>query len=287
MDLSVFALPSEQLRLLSDRNRNDALLRMLTRRALGARVLEVGCGTGIWSCIAAKLGATRVIAVEATDVAELATQVVRANGLEGVVEVVKGRIEDIPPQPVDLVFSELLNADPFAEGVVEAMRSAARWGGRLSPSRLRVYAALTGVAEDAARERADALAEVRRVADRYDLRLGVVSEWIATAGPSRAVLADAPLAGPPVVAWDVALGTGEDPEPKVWLELTAHQDAEVGGIVVWFEADVDAGVVMHNRPGTASHWGHLVLSWPVLERVRPGSSVSCCLKLSDGQVDLV
>ena len=57
MDLSQFADPWEQLRLLSDAPRNALLIELLRRRAPGARVLEVGCGTGLLSCAAAALGA--------------------------------------------------------------------------------------------------------------------------------------------------------------------------------------------------------------------------------------
>src|SRR5690606_20161346 len=132
----------EHVRLLSDRPRNDALITLLRRHAPGARVLEVGCGTGLLSCVAAKLGAARVYAVEPTPLAEEARRLVAHNGLEGVVEVLEAPIEELTPRPVDLAFSELLNADPFYEGLVPAMEAAAAWGGRLAPRRLRVWTAL-------------------------------------------------------------------------------------------------------------------------------------------------
>jgi protein arginine N-methyltransferase 3 len=50
-----------------------------------AIVLDVGCGTGILSLFAAKSGAKRVIAVDASDIAEKATKIVRANGLDGII----------------------------------------------------------------------------------------------------------------------------------------------------------------------------------------------------------
>jgi 2-polyprenyl-3-methyl-5-hydroxy-6-metoxy-1,4-benzoquinol methylase len=47
-----------------------------------AVVLDVGCGTGIHSCLAAKSGAMHVYAVDASDIAEKAERIVRANGPE-------------------------------------------------------------------------------------------------------------------------------------------------------------------------------------------------------------
>ena len=127
----------EHVRLLSDDGRTDALVRLLERHAPGRRVLEVGCGTGLLSCVAAALGAREVVAVEPTGQADLARQLVHAAGLGDRVEVVEAAIEDLSPRPMDLVFSELLNADPFAEGVVEVSRAARAWladGGLLAPS---------------------------------------------------------------------------------------------------------------------------------------------------------
>jgi 2-polyprenyl-3-methyl-5-hydroxy-6-metoxy-1,4-benzoquinol methylase len=50
-----------------------------------AVVLDVGCGTGILSLLAAESGAMHVYAADASDIAEKAGQIIRANGLENVI----------------------------------------------------------------------------------------------------------------------------------------------------------------------------------------------------------
>lgn len=50
-----------------------------------AVVLDVGCGTGILSLFAAKGGAKRVFAVDASDIAEKAEKIVKANGLDHII----------------------------------------------------------------------------------------------------------------------------------------------------------------------------------------------------------
>lgn len=48
-------------------------------------VLDVGCGTGILSLFAARAGAKRVIAVDASDIAKKAKKIVETNGLQDVI----------------------------------------------------------------------------------------------------------------------------------------------------------------------------------------------------------
>ncbi|PRQ55609.1 putative methyltransferase transcription factor C2H2 family [Rosa chinensis] len=88
-------------------------------------VMDVGCGTGILSLFAAQAGASRVIAVEASEkMASVATLIAKDNGLlwkspvgstangTGVIEVVQGMVEEldksmvIQPHSVDVLLSE-------------------------------------------------------------------------------------------------------------------------------------------------------------------------------------
>lgn len=58
----------------------------------GKVVLDVGTGSGVLAIWAAKAGATKVYAVEYTDMAEHAKRLVDSNGLSGVVEVIKSSV---------------------------------------------------------------------------------------------------------------------------------------------------------------------------------------------------
>ncbi|GAA5922674.1 hypothetical protein JCM1841_001099 [Sporobolomyces salmonicolor] len=70
-------------------------------------VLDVGCGTGILSMFAAKAGAKKVYAVDASNVAFKAMRNIKANGLNEVITVIKGKVEEINlPEKVDVIISE-------------------------------------------------------------------------------------------------------------------------------------------------------------------------------------
>lgn len=294
--LDGFEDPWEHLRLLSDPERNAALVALLVRHAPGRSVLEVGCGTGLLSLVAARAGARRVIAVEPTGLADVARALVRDNGLDAVIDVRQARIQDVAPEPVDLAFSELLNADPFYEGVVPAMRAAARWtgaGGRLVPRRLRVWVALVA-APDSAREARVARRQIASLGQRFGLQLGALDDALGDPPPYRYFTTTEPPVSAPALAWDLALGTDDEPDEIVDVEVTASRAGPVGGATVWFEAELDdasgdaPALAMSNGPGDGErgHWGRLVCAWSHELAVRDGERVGLTLTLDDGEIDV-
>lgn len=58
-------------------------------------VLDVGTGSGILAIWSAQAGARKVYAVEATNMAEHARELVKANNVQDVVEVIQGSMEDV------------------------------------------------------------------------------------------------------------------------------------------------------------------------------------------------
>lgn len=84
-------------------------------------VLDIGAGTGILSFFAAKAGARRVYAVEASGMAKHARQLAKANGLDEVVKVVQGKIEEIElPERVDVIVSEPMGVLLVHERMMES-----------------------------------------------------------------------------------------------------------------------------------------------------------------------
>lgn len=58
-------------------------------------VMDIGCGTGILSLFAAKAGALKVIAIDASNVHKEAREIVELNGFGHVITVVHGKVEDL------------------------------------------------------------------------------------------------------------------------------------------------------------------------------------------------
>lgn len=74
-------------------------------------VLDVGCGTGILSLFAAKAGAAKVIGIDCSNIVDFAKEIIRANKLDHVITIIKGKVEELEELPdgiekVDIIVSE-------------------------------------------------------------------------------------------------------------------------------------------------------------------------------------
>ena len=86
-------------------------------------VLDIGCGTGILSLFCAQVGAKQVYAIDCSDIADYAKKIVKENGYEDKIQVIKGKVEELslPVDKVDVIVSEWMGYFLFYESMLDTV----------------------------------------------------------------------------------------------------------------------------------------------------------------------
>ena len=231
----------------------------------GMTVLDLGTGTGVLAMLAARRGA-RVHAVESAAVAEVARQLVQANGLDVTVHAADVRSLE-PVEPVDLVIGDFMGRFVLDDEMLEAVTAAGRWlkpDGRFCPGELRLKLAPV----DRTGGALDVFSDPMLGLDLHAALPYAHNDVYASTVPPQALLAGAQV-------WS----TIHPPKPP-GLEATCTfttRAGVLGGFAGWFEADLSPDVLLDTGPGRASHWGQVLFPMPTVH-VDEGTPVRITLR---------
>lgn len=263
-------------------------------------VLDVGAGSGILSIWAAKAGARKVYGVEATQVAQHARELVRRNGLEGVVEIIQSEMEKVEiPVKVDIIISEwmgyFLLRESMLDSVIFARDKFLKPGGSLYPSSARMFIApiFTDDGESKATQCQETITEwkafVKATRRKYDVDMDCLTpafqkeqtqfymqtaQWVDLQGTE--------MVGKPCCIKEIDLNTARVAD---YSSITSPfscpiaADMPISGFAGWFttsfEGSPDAparqpAVVLDTAPGAGfTHWGQQSFSFaPCLQAGR-------------------
>jgi type I protein arginine methyltransferase len=111
-------------------------------------VLDIGAGTGILSIFAARAGAKHVYAIENAEIAFFAREIIKKNGLEDKITVLKGKMEEIelPVKEVDIIISEWMGYFLLYESMLDSVLWARdkylnKKNGKMLPDRAQIFIA--------------------------------------------------------------------------------------------------------------------------------------------------
>lgn len=113
----------------------------------GNVVIDVGTGTGILALFAAKAGAKKVYAIEATGIIDLARQIAKENRLDRQIEFVKAKAEEVDiPEKADCIVSEWLGVFAVQENMLPSAASVRdrflKSEGKMLPEKVSLFLAL-------------------------------------------------------------------------------------------------------------------------------------------------
>ena len=249
--------------MLRDEIRNEAYRRAIAKVVSpGQVVLDMGAGTGILSIFAAQAGARKVYAVERTAIAEVARRMVKANGLEGIIEVLQGDLEDIDlPEKVDVIISEWMGGLGVDENMLAPLVMArTRWlkpGGKIVPERVTAILAPAWIADFD-----EALTHWRSRPHGVDMSV-IADITVHEHMMTQASLTADDLLAPPQPMWshDAYTCTLAEADRSFFaaLPFEATRAGKLSGLAAWFTASLCEGEELTNAVGAPlTHWGRLL-----------------------------
>ena len=134
--------------MVADRVRVDAYVQALRETVReGSVVVEIGTGPGVFAVLACQLGASRVYAIEPTEIIQLAREVAAANGCADRIEFFEDLSNRVTlPLRADGIFSDLRGPLPLFErhipSIVDARIRSLASQGTLIPRRDKLWAAV-------------------------------------------------------------------------------------------------------------------------------------------------
>jgi hypothetical protein len=229
----------------------------------GDVVADIGSGTGILACLAAKAGARKVYAIEHSSWIEIAREVVKTNGLDDRVECIHEDAARVRlPQKADVMLGDVIGVFGLEGGVLRiypAFREAnLAADGRVIPERIELFLAPW----EAAEQHAEVDFWHR---DWYGLDLSAVAR-VQVNMPLSRLLGPAGTLAKEQLAWSGGL---VDPHPdcvEAEARLEIARSGTMHGLAAWVETTLAEGIRIHtgpDRPATVWRQGWLPIERPI------------------------
>jgi protein arginine N-methyltransferase 1 len=264
--------------MVADRVRVDAYAQALRQTVReGAVVVEIGTGPGIFAVLACQLGASRVYAIEPSEIIQVAREVAAANGCAHKIEFFEEFSNHVAlPTRADVILSDLRGVLPFfgrhIPAIVDSRRRFLSPGGVLIPRKDTLWAAIVEAPKPYSK---------------------LVDPWARNSlgqdlNPAQRLVVNHPQkvhVSPNQLLTEHRLWTTLDycsvvnPDVRGTLDWKVERSGTGHGILLWFDTDLAAGVGFSNAPSAPETiYDSLFLPWTQPVSLAPGHSVTVKLE---------
>ncbi|XP_078596809.1 protein arginine N-methyltransferase 6-like [Branchiostoma floridae x Branchiostoma japonicum] len=255
----------------------------------GKVVVDVRAGTGILSLFCVQAGARKVYAIEASALAEETRKVVTANGMEGRIEVVCGRAEEVElPEKVDVIVSEWMGYSLLYESMLPSViHIRDKWlkqGGLMLPSEATIY--LAPIADV---EVEDRLQFWEDIGTKYHVDMSALKPYahrcVTRKVQVKPVEMEDILATPAkVVTFDLTTVSAEDlSNVQGAFSFSCYGWSQMQGFATWFDVLFPSPrpVLLSTSPYSEdTHWMQSVMSLDKPVQVTQDTRVSGVIKIT-------
>jgi type I protein arginine methyltransferase len=268
-----FANPLLQESLLLDKARCDAYREAIQRTVKpGDVVVDLGAGTGLLSFFALQAGARHVYAIEMSEIADAAAELIAANGFQDRITLIRKNSKKVRlPERCDVLVTETLSAFCFdTENIIDFVADARerflKPGARIVPESAGTFLLPF---------HSDAFGAGRLPPRYYDLdfnrfrrRLFKSYSIVPASGKPFSALAQ------PALCYQIDFRKDTANPGKTFAPFRITADGHLDGFLGWFEARLCEGVTLSNSPYLPlSHWWQLYLPIHEQPHYRSGQTI--------------
>jgi hypothetical protein len=231
----------------------------------GAVVVDLGCGTGVLGLMCLQAGASRVVAIDSTQMIEVARETYQRAGMADRCEFIRNRSFRVDLRVgADVVICDHVGFFGFDYGIVDLLADARkrflRPQGTILPSRIKLFAG--AVESEEARNKADGWRSGQVPPEFHWLG----SHGVNTAHPVKLRKSDFLSSAYELGIIDLRI---DNPDFLSWKsELAVERDGILHGLTGWFECELAESVWMTNSPLSDSAIDRSQVFFPIGEPVR-------------------
>jgi type I protein arginine methyltransferase len=247
--------------MIADKVRTDVYSRAIRQIVKpGFVVLEIGTGPGVFAILACQAGASRVFAIESSDVIQVAREAAIANGCADRIEFFEGLSTLVTlPARADVIFSDLRGVLPLLghhiPSIVDARNRFLKPGGVFCPRKDTIWMAVVETPKIYSRivdpwEQSGLdqnLASARRRAVNNLMRARATPDQLLTE---------------PQLWATVNYSSIESPDARGTLQWTVKRAGTGHGILLWFDADLAESTEFSTSPfGPETIYSSMFFPW--------------------------
>ncbi len=255
-----YASLEQQRWMVADKVRTDAFAEAISEVVRpGDLVVDVGAGTGVLSILAAKAGARKVIAIERSNMANHAQELIQMNGCSDQVEIFNGDAKDFKiNEKADVIISEWLGHMAYVEGmfrsVMQVRDTCLAADGKLLPSSVDLMLAPVDDTEFY-QKHGPGFWEQNKIHNidfscftKRELEMGHANQYHV---PAKYLLAD----GITIHSLDTKQARPRDEWCTNSVEYKIQRDGTVNGFLGWFNTQLSPNVILDTAPcAPLTHW---------------------------------
>ncbi len=291
--IKAYSVPLWHFEMLADVDRNDAYQGAIERalaKQPGARVLDIGTGSGLLAMMAAKAGASEVLACEMnTELAKVAGEIVERNGYKDRVKVLNIKSSYLKQGldyegKYDIVVSEILDVAGIGEGVLPSLRHA--YQSILKPGAVTVPSGMTMYAQLVSLPAFYKVNPIKKISG-FDLSPFNIFSSPDQYLPVKLNSLDHEFLSEPVAFYSFDFSNiPEEREPSnphtVELDFKVVAEGKAHGVAFWFELHLDDQLTLSSGlGGKLKHWGQAVCFMNGELAVSQAETIPMTAKFSD------